>query len=67
LKDKEEPLGNSEIAREPRIGVGSDGAPAQHDFVDASRWNADRARKRRLAENHRFQELLHQDVAGVRV
>jgi hypothetical protein len=48
LQTDEETVRHFEIARQPQVGVGGDGALAQDDLVDAPRRYADRACERRL-------------------
>lgn len=55
----------SEEAREAQGGIGSDGALAQHDLVNAARIHADVNGKAVLAEVHRLDEFLQQHFARV--
>lgn len=67
LQLQEETLRHAEVAGEAQVGVGRDGALAEHDLVDAPRRDLDGLCERRLRQRHRLQELYHQDVARMGV
>lgn len=67
LERKKESLRDAEIARQTQIGIRRNGALAQDDFVDPAGRHGDGARERRLAQRCRPQELLHENLARVRV
>jgi hypothetical protein len=67
LQLQKKSIAQAEIAGEPQVCVGGDGALAEHDLVDAPRRHADGARQRRLRQRHRLQEFLEQNFAGLRI
>src|SRR5579884_876517 len=58
-------LRHAEVARQAQVGVGGHTSLAEHDLVDAPRWNPDVPRELVLAKPHRLQEVLEQDLARV--
>jgi hypothetical protein len=52
-----------EIPPQPQGRVRRDGTLALHDLVDATRWHADVLRQPVLAQAHRLQEILFQNLA----
>src|SRR5438874_2654071 len=62
-----ESLGIAEALRQAYCRICADAALALDDFVDPSRRNADVSRKRVLAQAHRLEEFLEQDLAGMDV
>src|SRR6185295_2375649 len=67
LQAKKESFRETEIAREPKVGIGGDVSLAQNNFVDAAWRHMNGTRQPVLAEPHRLEELLKQDFAGMRV
>jgi hypothetical protein len=65
LQAEKEAFRQAEIAREPKVSVGSNISLAQHDLVDAARRDVNGTRQRVLAEAHRLEELFEQDFAGM--
>ena len=57
--------GRSEIVRKPNCCIGSDRPLAENDFVDAPRWNSDRASEGVLADSQGEQELLQKHLTGM--
>ena len=55
----------AEEAAQAQRRVGGDGALAQHDLVDPPRRHVQRAGQPGLAQGHRFEKVLAQDLTGV--
>jgi hypothetical protein len=55
---------NWQVLDHCQIRIRTDGPPSGHDLADALRRDADLLREAVLADAHRLQELLEQELAG---
>src|SRR5947207_12246493 len=65
LKVEPEPLGGAEVLRQPQRCVRRNGPVAVNDLVDSPSGNADVLGDPVLADSHRLEELLEEDLTGV--